>query len=77
MTPAKRKRLLKTYGACPAGYTVDDLERFVDLLYGLYSGLYSVAELRQIIVCNPFGRSDHPQRMRLVDLADWLEAMIS
>ncbi len=24
MSPAKRKRLLKTYGSCPAGYTGED-----------------------------------------------------
>jgi hypothetical protein len=41
MTPAKRKRLLKTFGPCPAGYTNDDLEHFLDLLYGLYSDLYT------------------------------------
>ena len=69
--------MMKKYGTCPAGYTLDDLERFVDLLYGLYSDLYSTAELRRIIVCNPFDRSDHPQQMRLVDLADWLEAVVS
>jgi hypothetical protein len=28
-------------------------------------------------VCNPFDRSETPQRMRLVDLADWLEALVS
>ncbi len=32
MTPSKRKRLLKTFGPCPAGYTTEDLERFLDLL---------------------------------------------
>jgi hypothetical protein len=43
MSPAKRKRLIKTYGPCPAGYTFEDLERFLDLLYGLYE---EGAELR-------------------------------
>ena len=37
ITPAKRKRLLKSFGSCPAGYTHDDLERFLDLLYGMVS----------------------------------------
>ncbi len=35
ISPAKRKRLLKTYGSCPAGYTNEDLEHFLDLLYGI------------------------------------------
>ncbi len=74
MTPAKRKRLIKTYGPCPAGYTFEDLERFLDLLYGLYD---DTVELRRMTVCNPFDRSETPQRMRLVDLADWLEALVS
>ncbi len=74
MTPAKRKRLIKTYGPCPAGYTIEDLERFLDLLYGLYD---DTVELRRMTVCNPFDRSETPQRMRLVDLADWLEALVS
>jgi len=29
ITPAKRKRLLRAFGGCPAGYTNDDLERFL------------------------------------------------
>jgi len=62
MTPAKRKRLIKTYGPCPAGYTFEDLERFLDLLYGLYD---DTVELRRMTVCNPFDRSETPQRMRL------------
>ena len=74
VTPAKRKRLIKAYGSCPAGYTYDDLERFLDLLYGLYE---EGADLRRMMVCNPFDRSDTPQRMRLVDLVDWLEALVS
>lgn len=74
MTPAKRKRLIKIYGSCPAGYTFEDLERFLDLLYGLYD---DTADLRRMTVSNPFDRSNSPQRMRLVDLADWLEALVS
>ena len=72
ITPAKRKRLLKTLGPCPAGYTNDDLERFLDLLYGMYSHVYTPAELRQVVVCDPFDRSDAPRRLKLVELADWL-----
>jgi len=77
MTPAKRKRLLKTFGSCPAGYTHDDLERFLDLLYGMYSYVYTSAELRQIVVSNPFDRSDTPRRLKLVELVDWLEALVA
>lgn len=49
ISPAKRKRLLKTHGSCPAGYTTEDLERFLDLLYGMYSHVYTFAELRQTV----------------------------
>jgi hypothetical protein len=77
ITPAKRKRLLKTFGSCPAGYTYDDLERFLDLLYGMYSNVYTSAELRQIIVSDPFDRSKTPRHLKLVELVDWLEALTS
>ncbi len=77
LSPAKRKRLLTTFGSCPAGYTHDDLERLLDLLYGLFSHIYSTAELRQLIVSDPFDHSEHPRQLKLVDLADWLEALVS
>lgn len=77
LSPARRKRLLKTYGPCPAGYTYQDLERFLDLLYGLYSDLYTLEELRQIIVSDPFDRTQPPRRLKLVDLAAWLEAILT
>ncbi len=76
LSPAKRTRLLKAYGPCPAGYTHDDLERFLDLLYGMFSGLYTAAELRQIVVCDPFDQAEAPRRFNLVDFAAWLEACI-
>ncbi|GER86322.1 hypothetical protein KDW_04840 [Dictyobacter vulcani] len=76
ITPAKRKRLLKTYGPCPAGYTYDELERFLDLLCGMYSDLYTCTELRNIVVHNPFDRSEHPQQIKLLDLVDWLECLL-
>ena len=68
LTPAKRKRLLKTFGPCPAGYTNDDLERFLDLLYGMYSHVYSTTELRQIVVSDPFDRSESPRQLKLTEL---------
>ena len=77
ITPAKRKRLLKTFGSFPAGYTHDDLERFLDLLYGLYSHVATSAELRQVVVSDPFDRSEVPRCLKLVDLADWLEALLA
>jgi hypothetical protein len=77
MTTVRRKRLLKTFGPFPAGYTHDDLERFLDLLYGMYSHVYSSTELRQIVVSDPFDRSETPRRLKLVELADWLEALVS
>jgi len=77
ITPAKRKRLLKTLGSSPAGYTHDDLERFLDLLYGMFSDVYTMAELRQIIVSDPFDRSEHPRQLKLIELTDWLEVLVA
>lgn len=77
LSPARRARLLKRYGSGPAGYTHDDLARFLDLLYGLFSGLYTTTELRQIVVCDPFDQADPPRRLKLVDLADWLETILT
>ncbi len=77
ITPAKRKRLLNTFGACPAGYTHDDLEGFLDLLYGMFSDVYTLTELRQIVVSDPFDRSEHPRHLKLVELTDWLEALVA
>jgi hypothetical protein len=77
MTPAKKKRLIKTYGPCPAGYTHDDLERYLDLLYGMFSSVYTQTELRQIVLSDPFDGSATPRRIRLLDLAAWLEALVS
>jgi hypothetical protein len=77
ITPAKRKRLLRTFGSFPAGYTHDDLERFLDLLYGMFSDVYTMAELRQIVVSSPFDRSEHPRQFKLVELTDWLEVLVA
>ena len=77
ITPAKRKRLLKTFGPFPAGYTHDDLEHFLDLLYGMFSDVYTMAELRQIIVSDPFDRTEFPRQLKLVELTDWLEAVVA
>ena len=77
LTPVKRKRLLKTFGGPPAGYTNEDLERFLDLLYGLFSDVYTAAELRQMRVSDPFDRSEHPRQLKLVELTDWLEAVVA
>ena len=77
LSPAKRKRLLKTYGTCPAGHTHQDLERFLHLLYGLYSYVYTPEELRQIIVSDPFDDAEPPRRLKLVDFAAWLEAVLA
>lgn len=77
LTPAKRKRLLKTFGPGPAGYTTKELEQFLDLLYGLYSHVYTLEELRQLVVSDPFDRSETPRQIKLMDLTDWLEAVVS
>ncbi len=77
ITPLKQKRLLKTFGPCPAGYTHDDLERFLDLLYGMYSHMYTPAELRQVVISDPFDLSESPRQIKLIELANWLEALVS
>lgn len=77
LTPAKRKRLLKTFGAAPSGYTHEELECFLDLFYGLFTDIYTEKELRQLKVSNPFDRSDTPCQMTVKELADWLEALVS
>jgi hypothetical protein len=77
ITPARRKRLLKTFGPFPAGYTHDDLERFLDLLYGMFSDVYTMVELRQIVVSDPFDRTEHPRQLKLVELTDWLEVLVA
>lgn len=77
MTPAKRKRLLKAFGQCPAGYTNEDLERFLDLIYGMYSHVYTSAQLRQVVISNPFERSESPRQVKLIELTEWLEALVA
>jgi hypothetical protein len=77
LSPAKRKRLLKTYGPCPAGYTHGDLERLLDLLYGLFSYRYTLEELHQVVVSDPFDQAKPPRILKLVELAAWLEAILA
>jgi hypothetical protein len=67
ISPAKRKRLLTTHGSSPAGYTNADLERFLDLLYGMYSHVYTLAELRQVVVSDPFDRSETPRQLKITE----------
>lgn len=77
LTPAKRKRLLKQFGASPAGYTHQELEQFLDLLYGMFSSYYTMSELRQVRLSDPFDRSETPRQMTVVELAEWLEALLA
>jgi hypothetical protein len=77
LTPAKRKRLLKQFGATPAGYTHQELEQFLDLFYGMFSYQYSLTELRQVHLSDPFDRSENPRQMTAVELAEWLEAVLT
>lgn len=77
LTPAKRKRLLRQFGACPAGYTHDDLEQFLDLLYGMFSYQYTMTELRHLLISDPFDRSETPRQFSVVELSEWLEALLA
>jgi len=75
-TPAKRKRLLKQFGGPPAGYTTEELEQFLDLLYGMFSYAYTTTELRQVMISDPFDRSESPRLVKLVEFTDWLETLV-
>lgn len=77
ISPAKRKRLLKTLGSYPEGQTTKDLEHFLDLLYGMFSHLYTMAEPRHMQISDPFDHSEHPRQLTVVELADWLEALLA
>ncbi len=77
LTPPKRKRLLTQFGTYPAGYTRQELEQFLDLLYGMFSYQYTLAELRQVQLSDPFDRSETPRPMTVVELAEWLEALLA
>lgn len=77
ISPAKRKRLLKTFGACPAGSTTRELEQVLDLVYGMFSHAYTLAEIRQIVISDPFDHSIPPRQVKLVDFTNWLEILVS
>jgi hypothetical protein len=36
-----------------------------------------MAELRQIVVSDPFDRSEYPRQLKLVELTDWLEVLVA
>ncbi len=77
LAPAKRKRLLKHFGPCPAGYTTKELEQFLDLLYGMYSHVYTVEQLHHVVVSDPFDRAETPRQIKVMELTDWLEAVVA
>ncbi len=77
ISPTKRKRLLKTFGSYPQGWTDEDLERFLTVLYGMFSHLYTIPELRQMQISDPFDRSETPRQLTVVEFADWLEALLA
>lgn len=77
LTPAKRKRLVKQFGTGPAGYTPKDLEQFLDLLYGMFSHQYTMTELRHMPISDPFDRAVPPRQLTVVELAEWLEALLA
>ena len=69
ITPAKRKRLLRAFGGCPAGYTNEDLERFLDLLYGPHAGVTNLARFNLPEYNKLFDQArqlpDSPERTRI------------
>jgi hypothetical protein len=46
-------------------------------LYGMYSHVYTLAELRQMVVSDPFDRSETPRQLKLTELTEWLEALVA
>ncbi|HEU5375170.1 MAG TPA: hypothetical protein VFV38_07015 [Ktedonobacteraceae bacterium] len=46
------------------------------LLYGMFSHQYTLAELRQMPMSDPFDRSATPRQLTVVELAEWLEALL-
>jgi hypothetical protein len=76
LTPAKRKHLLKTFGACPSGSITKELAHLLDLLYGMFSYAYTLAKIRQIMISNRRDRSETSRQFKLVDFTDWLEALV-
>ena len=67
VTPARRKRLLKTSGPCPAGDIQDDLGRSLDLLSSMCSRVCTMAALRQIVVNDQKDCSEHPRQLKLME----------
>ena len=43
----------------------------------MYSYTYTLPELRQITISDPFDRSKTPRQLKLVELTDWLEALVT
>jgi hypothetical protein len=43
----------------------------------MYSHSYTSEELRQIIVSDPFDRAEPPRSLKLIELAEWLEAILA
>lgn len=43
----------------------------------MFSYHYSIAELRQVFLSDPFDRSENPRQMTVVELAEWLEAVLA
>jgi hypothetical protein len=54
-----------------------ELEQLLDLLYGMYSHIYTLEELRQIVISDPFDHSEMPRQLKLIEFTDWLEAVVS
>ena len=51
---SKRKRLVKMDGAVPAGSTTQDVERFLDLLSGLFRHVSTRSELQEMVVFDDY-----------------------
>jgi hypothetical protein len=43
----------------------------------MYSHVYTLSELRQVMVSDPFDRSVTPRQLKLTELTEWLEALVS
>jgi hypothetical protein len=43
----------------------------------MYSHVYTTTELRHMVISDPFDRSQTPRQLKLTELAEWLEALVS
>ena len=65
----------------PARHTVSVYKRTIQYGHNRLSDNFmckaTAAELHQVMGSDPFDRSEHPCQLKLVELTDWLEALVA